>query len=107
MIMIEDDEAKKMFNSMMIKSFASTWKPWILKSSKKSEMPPSVWPPRKGNDQTPAQRSWSIMMIQCDWCHGSKKILQIVEHRNSWVYKPRRCDKCNGFGQIKKEEELK
>ncbi|MEK4799941.1 hypothetical protein NYE37_13645 [Thermoactinomyces sp. FSL K6-2592] len=47
------------------------------------------------------------MMIQCDWCHGSKKILQIVEHRNSWVYKPRRCDKCNGFGKIKKEEELK
>jgi DnaJ-class molecular chaperone len=36
----------------------------------------------------------------CDWCHGSGKILEIVEHRGGWVKKPRRCDKCNGFGQI-------
>lgn len=36
----------------------------------------------------------------CDWCHGTGKIIEIVEHRGSTFTKPRRCDKCNGFGKV-------
>jgi hypothetical protein len=38
----------------------------------------------------------------CGLCGGAGKITEIVEHRGSWVYKPRRCDECKGFGQVDK-----
>jgi DnaJ-class molecular chaperone len=36
----------------------------------------------------------------CGLCGGSGQIMEITEHRGGWVYKPRRCDECKGFGQV-------
>jgi DnaJ-class molecular chaperone len=36
----------------------------------------------------------------CDMCEGSGQIKEIVVYRGAWVFKPRRCDKCKGFGRV-------
>lgn len=43
-----------------------------------------------------------LAMEVCEMCGGSGQITEIVEHRGGWVYKPRRCDECGGFGKVDK-----